>query len=108
MLTAGQSLGTPMVAGPDSLYHGEWYFVAVTFEYSTGEMVLFEDGYEVARGFVPAEYRNVIDPSVRIGAKGSSFYFDGTIDDARIYNYALSPGQIHALWEVDSRLNLPG
>ena len=103
-LTAGQSFGSVVVNGPDSLNHQQWYFVAVTFEYPSGEMVLYEDGYEVARDTVPAEFRSVIDPSVRIGVKGTSFWFDGTIDDARIYNFALSPDQIHSLWDVDSRL----
>ena len=66
-LTAGHSFGTVMIANSDSLYHEEWYFVAVTFEYSTGEIILFIDGSEVAREIVPAGFRSVIDPSVMIG-----------------------------------------
>jgi len=103
-INAGHSFGTEMVENHDSLLHEVWYFVGVSFEYSSGEMVLYVDGYEVGRDTVPAQYRSVTDPNVLIGSKAYSYYFDGRIDDPRIYNYVVSPEQMHAIYDVDSRL----
>ena len=101
-LTAGHNAGLYNVADTDSLNNNQWYFVALTFNYATGEMVLFKDAVEVARAIVPVELRSVIDPNVQIGAKANSFNFIGNIDDARIYNRALSTMQIISLYNNGS------
>jgi hypothetical protein len=101
-LTAGHNAGLYNVADTDSLVNNQWYFVAVTFNYATGEMILYKDAVEVARSIVPEELRSVIDPNVQIGAKAYSFNFIGNIDDARIYNRALSTMQIISLYNNGS------
>ncbi len=97
-LNAGHSYGTVVVVDDDSLFHEQWYFVAVTFDYPTGEMILFKDGNEVGRDTVPEGNRSVVDGSVLIGTKDYSYYWQGYIDDPTIYNFAMSPEQIDAVY----------
>lgn len=98
ILNAGHAFGSRVVASPDSLYQDVWYFVAVSFEYASGEMVLYLDGVEIDKGTVPSEYRSVDNPTVRIGSMGSNSYFEGRIDEPRIYSRVLSGPQINSLF----------
>jgi hypothetical protein len=77
-----------------------WHFVAVTFDYATGEMILYKDGSPVDSAILPPGDRDVTDATISIGSFGASngWMWAGTIDDARVYNRALSPGQIEALY----------
>lgn len=97
-MNAGHSFGFPVVEDPTPLPDAHWYFVAVTFHYPSGEMVLYRDGVEVDRDFVPEALRSVLDPTVLIGAKAYSFEWEGSIDEPRVFNRALSPEQILALY----------
>lgn len=96
-LAAGQSPSykarvrdtTPMVVG-------QWYHVAVTYDMSTGTMVLYKDGAVVAiDSAVPA----VVAPTAStIGAiywGGSyGYYFRGDMAELRVWNYARSAAEI--------------
>jgi hypothetical protein len=98
-LNAGHYRGTNYVSDPVSLNLNTWYFVAVTFNISNGLMILYKNGVEVNRATVPAAYRNVTDATVYIGALDNYYMWNGYIDDARIYNYALTPQQINAMFK---------
>ena len=97
-LTAGHNAGLYNVRDTDSLFNDTWYFVAVTFEYSTGEMTLYKDGVMVDQSILDESLRSVIDANVQIGAKEHAFFFEGVIDDARIYDRALSSMQIISMY----------
>lgn len=97
-LNAGHNAGLYNVTDTDSLVNDQWYFVAVTFDYPTGEMVLYKDGAIVDEAVVPEELRDVVDANVLIGSKAYSFFFDGNIDDVRIYDRALTSTQILSLY----------
>ncbi len=43
-------------------------------------------------------YRDITDPGLLVGAIQRTFAWRGMIDEARIYNYVLSPEQISALY----------
>ena len=73
---AGHNGGSATVLDLTPLNLGEWYFVAVTFNYSNGEMILYKNGIEVDRGIVPVTYRSVVDPSVLIGAMDYNFFLE--------------------------------
>ena len=42
-----------------------WYFVAVTFDRSSGEMIIYKDGVPLDTGFVSANALNISDSSVK-------------------------------------------
>ena len=67
-LNAGHNTGAWDVIDDTPLNLNTWYFVAVTFNYNTGDIILYKNGIEVKRGVVPVEYRSIIDPSVLVGA----------------------------------------
>jgi len=76
-----------------------WAHVAVTFKSSTRYNILYVDGAEVANGTDPALV-NVFTAPLNIGrlSYSPSQYFTGLIDDARIYNRALTANDIKALY----------
>ncbi len=84
-----------------AILSNQWYFAAVTFNYSTGEMDLYLNGTLVNTATAAANERDVTDPGVLIGATQGSFCWKGKIDDARVYNYPLSPQQIAALYNAN-------
>jgi hypothetical protein len=69
-----------------TLNTGQWYHVACTFRSST-HMKLFLDGVEVASSTtsIPASSVNTAQPFVVGGMDGGS-YFDGLIDEVRVWN----------------------
>jgi hypothetical protein len=106
-LNAGHNLATPLVIDDIAINLNEWYFVAVTFNYSTGEMILYKNGIEVDRGIMPEILRSVIDASVLVGTMNYSWGWAGNIDEPRIYDDVLSAEQIHALYTEGNNLIVP-
>ncbi len=106
-LAAGHSFGIATVHDPTPLNTAQWYFVAVTFEYATGEMVLWKDGNDVDRAYVAPEYRSVVDAAVLVGALSGGYSFVGTIDDPRLYDRVLSEDQLNIIYnEIDEVTDL--
>jgi len=69
-----------------------WYHVAVV-EDSTYRAIYINGSLDISD--------NISDDTIRIGSRADStpFYFDGTIDDVRIYNRALSAQEIQQLYQ---------
>ena len=97
-LSAGQLGSYNLTQDPDSLVAGVWYHVAVTFDYATGMMILYKDGAVVDTATVPADRRDITDPNLQVGAFANSSQWAGLIDEARLYDFALTPEQILALY----------
>ena len=77
-----------------------WYFVALTYDAVTDEMILYKNGAQVDSATVTD---NATDTTISIGSFGHNGYlWMGTIDDVRIYNYALSAEQIAAMYDSGS------
>lgn len=75
---------------------GTWYQVAVTYNGST--VTLYVDGSSVATSNLGAFTLQTSYP-VWVGTRPSgSSYFNGSISGVRIYNRALSPAEIQALY----------
>ena len=104
-LSAGHHQDWYFVKDTNPLSLDTWYFVAVTFDYDTGEMILYRDGIPVDSGFVPEDDRDVTDATLLIGAFANSNLMRGTIDDARVYSHVLSPEQITAMYNGGSGNN---
>jgi hypothetical protein len=99
--------GTPTVKDAVALNLGEWYFAAVTFNYNTGEMILYKNGLEIDRGTVSETYRSVIDSSVLVGSMNFQWGWAGNIDEPRIYSHELSAEQIHSLYSAGNNMIMP-
>jgi len=107
-LHAGHSFGNAIVSDLDPMNQLEWYFVAVTFDYETGEMALYKNAVQVDREIVPDSLRSVVDPGVLIGAKNNLYAWRGTIDEPRIYDHVLTDAQIRNMYFDGNDEILPG
>ena len=98
-LSAGHNGTWNSVQDGTALAVGTWYFVAVTWDDATDEMILYKNGSIVDSATVSAD---VTDATVSIGSFGYSngFMWAGTIDDVRIYDRALSRQQIDAMYNA--------
>ena len=97
-LKAGHTPVWNIVQDSNTMEPGTWYFAAVTYDYDTGEMVLYKNGSEVDRAIVEVDNRDVTDTVVQIGSIKQNFFWQGMIDEPRIYDTALSAEQINALY----------
>jgi lysophospholipase L1-like esterase len=100
-LAAGHDGDFSIVRDPEVLSDSTWHFVAVAFDYESGEMVLYRNGVEVDRDTADGSRREVVDPHVYVAAFAASSQWVGYIDDARVYADALSPEQIHLLFNQE-------
>lgn len=79
------------------LLDGSWHFVGLTFDGTTKKSYI--DGVDVGQQTVIGTLVNVF-ASRRIGVYGSStgYYANGLIDEARIYNRALTASEVTTLY----------
>ena len=80
----------------------QWYMLTGTYDSSTKKFSMFVNGqFDVAadlqKGFTSA---NVAKLTVGVRGSEDDEYFNGLIDDVRIYNYALSADQVKALYDA--------
>lgn len=98
-LGAGQDGKWNMVESPsNSITLNEWHFGAVTFDYTTGRMILYLNGTAVDSTIVAPDDRDVTDPSVLVGSTRGDYVWNGRLDDARLFNFVASPEQIAAMF----------
>jgi hypothetical protein len=73
---------------------GVWHHVALTYDGVTAR--LYADGVEVASA---AKAWNLIKSHARLGQQVNELneFWDGAVDDVRIYNHALSPAEVAGL-----------
>jgi chitodextrinase len=75
-----------------------WYYVAGVYNAAARTLDIYVNGVlddGVLSGTVPASQFNP-NLNVTIGKRSGGFYFQGTIDEVRIYNVALTSAQIQA------------
>ena len=86
--------------------NGQWHHVAVVFN-RTGAMIRYVDGASSGTqdSLASLNGQSIDNPrQLRIGARdqsGDEIYFNGLIDDVRVYGRALSPQEIAALAGVE-------
>jgi len=78
-----------------TLTAGNWQFVCATYNGSTAEIYI--DGSLVNSITISGNMYDCSD--CRIGSTNNGRYYDGKIDDVRIYNRALSSSEIQALYQ---------
>ncbi|MGN6370532.1 MAG: LamG-like jellyroll fold domain-containing protein [Phycisphaerae bacterium] len=98
-ITTSSSAGEQQINGPAALPTGSWVHVAVTLSGSLG--ILYVNGAEVARNssmtLNPASLGATTQNWIGRSQWSADPYFNGRIDDFRIYSVALSASQIQAL-----------
>jgi len=81
---------------PGSFVNSNWYFVAITRDISSSTVKFYKNGTLVAsRTFTIYPVASTNDVYVGAGYAG---YYQGTIDEVRIYNRALSDEEIKQLY----------
>lgn len=80
---------------------GAWYHIAGTYNKATGEQKLYVNGQLAGLQIHPAG--NTVVPltyfsDMKIGMSGYKGYFNGKIDDVRLYNRALSNQEVQDLY----------
>jgi len=83
--------------GAEDLRGTGWRHVAVTYEPQTQSAVLYVDGSEDASGTLQVDTDSNMDVKIGVLSEINHRYFNGQIDDVRIYNRALDEGEIAAL-----------
>ncbi|MFC1690716.1 LamG-like jellyroll fold domain-containing protein [Nanoarchaeota archaeon] len=96
-LSAGHNDNLSSVIDTQVLQQNTWYFVAVTFDPSvnSGQMILYKDGTEVDKATNVATQQD--SSNTYVGRYLTDGGFNGTVDEVRIYDRALSPQQIQTL-----------
>jgi len=90
-----------------NLTTAQWYFAVGTYDSATGDMRLYLDGAEVANGSHAVGGAIDTDAAVpvAIGANGTAErFFNGILDDVRVYDYALSASEISDLYAANAPL----
>lgn len=89
---------TTLIADSDLILPNRWIHAALVYDGST--MRLYQDGSEVGVALVSGEVDERSGLTVALGNQPSSAGsrpFDGTIDDVRIYDRALTPAEVSQL-----------
>ena len=80
------------IGGATTLSPGIWYHIAWRYDISTGEQAIFVNGKLDNAGTGHPAFQGT--DNIKIGREFGGSYFNGIIDDARIYNYARTADQI--------------
>jgi Concanavalin A-like lectin/glucanases superfamily/Secretion system C-terminal sorting domain len=105
-LAAGHSTGGfGQTLDPVSLTAGTWFHVAVTFNASTGDMKLYKNGLLVNSATSVAGYTETV---LEIGRFAGANYFNGSIDEVRIWDTERSIAQINAGKDCELMGDEPG
>lgn len=81
------------VNGTSDLNDGQWHHVVATWDKNPGTMTVYVDGViEGTESRTTSLTSRAL--STVVGKRTNSWFFDGQIDDVRIFNYALSPAQV--------------
>lgn len=106
-LMAGQAGSYTQVADPTPIPLNSWVHVAVTYDAPTTTMRLYRDGNLVSTN---ASTPNYTSENVFIGSHaGTSSYFEGSIDEVKIWSVALTGAQIKQnayRWPADNAAGL--
>lgn len=90
----------------NALIFGTWQHIVGTYDRSDGGnvMKLYIDGSEVTYSqqddTAGAQMDSTVGQNLLIGMRRDSYYFDGKLDDVRIYSRAFSASEVRALYEI--------
>ena len=97
----------PYIYGRDEFLDNTWYFIGITKTSDVG-ILLYKNSV-----LIPFNYpvnSNIMNANTIISIGGwanGQYPFNGIIDDVRIYNRALSAGEVRGLFENTQRITSP-
>jgi alpha-glucosidase/alpha-D-xyloside xylohydrolase len=99
-------LGAPLE--PSKLLDGKWHLVGVTFDGKT--IKFYADGQEIGASTTASGAIDTLGeaPAYLGSYKGTGEFFKGGIDDVRLYNRALSSGEIKTMALGDGKAAVDG
>ena len=85
------------VAGISSFNTNEWYHIALVFNALANSYAIYKNGEVISSGMLTAESKASMTGNLNIGRDNrNQDYFDGLIDEVRIYNRALTEAEVQA------------
>lgn len=99
----GPGGGSSNVTGTGTISTGAWHMVTTVYSYSTHQIKMYIDGVlDTTSATSIASPNSSITSPLYIGrdSYGSMYYFNGSLDDMRIYTGALTPSQITQLYSA--------
>ena len=96
-------IGVITASGGQSVDDDTWHHVGLTWRHQSGAVRLFLDGEIAAEGVLKPEAA-LEDDVWRLGFTAADFpeespWFKGQLDDLHLYNRALSPDEMHRLYQ---------
>lgn len=82
-------------------YNGKWVHVAVTYNNATFMRSIYLNGKLTATDKSASSLRGTISGDFSIGMRSGARYFTGMLDEFRVYNRALSAGEVELLFKQD-------
>lgn len=80
---------------------GAWYHYVATYDAVGDDIVVYLDGSQVNTGSTGGVgMKNNVSGSLKIGGRTGDNYFNGSIDDVRVFNRSLTPGQVASLYNL--------
>ena len=104
---AGKYVEQGAALEPEKLLDGKWHLVSVTFD---GKAIRFyADGQEIGVKTATGSIDTQGEAPAYIGSdRGTREFFKGGVDDVRIYNRALSAGEIKTMALTDEKATVDG
>jgi hypothetical protein len=97
-------VGCPWTISNSAYSLNEWHHVVASV--NQRYVTFYLDAQPNGGGSIPATPTNSLDVYIGAAHNDSSCFFDGVIDDVRIYNRALSPSEVAALYNDKERMYL--
>ncbi len=95
-LAAGHNGDWDMVQDTAVFPVDQWVYVAVTYNQNQNILTLYKNGLQVSqKKGVPRLNYNDEGDSLWVGAYGTGFFFNGAIDEVRIWNYAKTATELN-------------
>lgn len=89
--------------GANAIFTNQWHHILLVRENTT--IKAFLNGVLIDESTLPANYNLSSTSAITLGKGGSiGTYFPGSVDEVRIYNYALTPDQIKLLFNGDAAI----
>lgn len=82
------------LAAPDEIVAGDWYYLVATYQGTTGKFYINGDSI----GSFTFTRKTDTNP-FRIGCSNSKEYFNGLVDEVRVYNRALTSEEVSDLYQ---------
>lgn len=81
---------------PSTVFNNYWHHITVNA--GTAGVQLYVDGKLLSSDNTNSDLTFLNNQTITVAQMGSGYYFDGQIDDVRIYNYALTDEQVGLIY----------